>query len=276
MFLILKLHFPRFNSDIFVGWVQRMPLPLAMTAVFLYVIICAMGFPQLEISEDSWGYWIKSPQIQILFGGVQATFQNLQQNFQDYSLARVHQVHGDKIVPASGKLEQADAHFGSLEQALCISTADCAPVMIFDSKRNTSAAIHAGWRGVENRIVPKTIELLKSQGSKTSDLQVFIGPHIQKKSFEVSNEVRDSLLKSTGLPDRDIENSVNLFMEKKSEEKSLVDLAQILKVQIESQDVSLENLFCLHIDTFLDVRFHSHRRDKEKAGRQISFITRAR
>ena len=36
---------------------------------------------------------------------------------------------------------------------LCISTADCVPVLIYDKKHSAIAAIHAGWRGTVAYIV---------------------------------------------------------------------------------------------------------------------------
>jgi copper oxidase (laccase) domain-containing protein len=46
-----------------------------------------------------------------------------------------------------------------------------------------------------------------------------------------------------------------------------------MKTQLQSCGIAFDNLYNLHIDTFTDPRFHSHRRDKEHAGRQLSFIS---
>ncbi|NUN05058.1 MAG: laccase domain-containing protein, partial [Bdellovibrio sp.] len=36
--------------------------------------------------------------------------------------------------------------------------------------------------------------------------------------------------------------------------------------------IAADNVFDLHIDTVTSLDFHSYRRDKEKSGRQVSFI----
>ena len=38
---------------------------------------------------------------------------------------------------------------------LCISTADCVPVLVYDTKHCAVAAIHAGWRGISNILLFK-------------------------------------------------------------------------------------------------------------------------
>jgi YfiH family protein len=127
------------------------------------------------------------------------------------------------------------------------------------------ASIHAGWRGVENRILIKTVATLKKIGCNPAKLHVFVGPHIQKQSFEVGNDVRDQLL--------------NCFKGEKasvweifSENKAKVDLHQIVKYQLLEAGISLENTFFVFKDTVSDQNYHSYRRDKENSGRQLSFI----
>jgi hypothetical protein len=56
--------------------------------------------------------------------------------------------------------------------------------------------------------------------------------------------------------------------------KALVDLNQIMKEQLIQEGIPADHVYDLHLDTFTNPLFHSHRRDKEKAGRQVSFIYR--
>lgn len=41
---------------------------------------------------------------------------------------------------------------------LCVTTADCVPIILYDSQKEVISAIHAGWRGTVGRIVEKTID----------------------------------------------------------------------------------------------------------------------
>ena len=67
---------------------------------------------------------------------------------------------------------------------LCISTADCIPVLCYDTRRKVIAAIHAGWRGTVKRIVEKTLDkMVELYGTKGEDVQAYIGPGISLDVF---------------------------------------------------------------------------------------------
>lgn len=73
---------------------------------------------------------------------------------------------------------------------LCISTADCVPVLLYDKEHQVVAAIHAGWRGTMNRIVQSTLERMKEVfGTEGDQVVACIGPSISLQSFEVGDEV---------------------------------------------------------------------------------------
>ena len=56
---------------------------------------------------------------------------------------------------------------------LCISTADCVPVLIYDKKHSAIAAIHAGWRGTVAYIVRDTLlRMEKEFGTSGEDVSV--------------------------------------------------------------------------------------------------------
>lgn len=76
---------------------------------------------------------------------------------------------------------------------LAVKTADCIPVLLYDSKQHLVAAVHAGWRGTVGRIVEATI---RKMGSKGDDLQAIIGPGISLEAFEVGHEVYDAFQKA--------------------------------------------------------------------------------
>lgn len=73
---------------------------------------------------------------------------------------------------------------------LCVSTADCVPLLLYDTRKNVIAAIHAGWRGTVSRIVEKAIESMqKRYNTNPSDIIAAIGPSISLTGFEVGDEV---------------------------------------------------------------------------------------
>ena len=229
--------------------------------------------PDLKLSETKLGIEIKTPNFTVFFGGVDSQLPNLKTAYPELSFVRLKQIHSDAVIESKTvDLDYqvlGDAHYTDKNLALCVVTADCVPAFIYDPKRSVIAGIHAGWRGVASRIIPKTIARLIAEGSKPGDLEVIIGPHIQKQSFEVEFDVRDQIMSSLGplTPEERAQ-----FSEKISDKKALVDLDKIVKKQIQDEGLSLEKLFAINIDTVTDLRFHSYRRDKEKSGRQISFM----
>lgn len=76
---------------------------------------------------------------------------------------------------------------------LCISTADCIPVLLYDKKHQTVGAVHAGWRGTVEYIIGHTLEKMRAvYGTDGSDVIACIGPGISLQSFEVGNEVYEA------------------------------------------------------------------------------------
>ena len=81
------------------------------------------------------------------------------------------------------------------EKQLCIgiSTADCVPILLYDTKKQAIGAVHAGWRGTVGKIVCKTIQKMQEHyNSFPQDLKAIIGPSISKEAFEVGDEVYDA------------------------------------------------------------------------------------
>ncbi len=70
-----------------------------------------------------------------------------------------------------------------------VTTADCNPIIIYDTKQNIVANVHAGWKGVLSKIYLKTLKVLVDKfNSKVEDLIVCIGPSIRKCCFSSKDE----------------------------------------------------------------------------------------
>ncbi len=124
----------------------------------------------------------------------------------------LRQVHGDRILHFKSALPLAGDRAG-LEYdavisdargiALCIKTADCAPVLLADRELKAVAAVHAGWRGTSLQIARKAaaINVSNLSGSIRQDLLAAIGPAICSCCYEVDSPVRDAM---TGVPGEDL------------------------------------------------------------------------
>lgn len=88
-------------------------------------------------------------------------------------------------------LEGVDAVMTNIP-GMCIgvSTADCIPVLLYDEEHHAAAAIHAGWRGTQARIVHKAVQEMRMAYQTDPDkLKAVIGPGISLDNFEVGDEV---------------------------------------------------------------------------------------
>lgn len=204
--------------------------------------------------------------FEIFFGNKNSNVETIQKEFSQFHQQRVKQTHSDIVVQASNEIFEADAHFTSEKNmALVIATADCMPVLIFCHQTQRIASVHAGWKGVANQIVLKTLKQLISTGSSKRQFDFWVGPHILQHSFEVSSDVFQELV----LASYELENSDFSF---EQNNKFYVDLDKIVYSQIKKvvgHDLILNTA---EIDTKTNDQYWSFRRDKEKAGRNLSFI----
>lgn len=91
-------------------------------------------------------------------------------------------------------LQDKDALISHLpEVCLCISTADCIPVLLYDHEHKVIAAVHAGWRGTVNRLVEQTLQVMQEvYGTQGAHVDAVLGPSISVEAFEVGVEVYDA------------------------------------------------------------------------------------
>lgn len=80
---------------------------------------------------------------------------------------------------------------------VCVSTADCVPILLYDKRNKAVAAVHAGWRGTVSFIVRRVLDKMKEiYGTEGDDVIACIGPSISLQSFEVGEEVYEAFCSS--------------------------------------------------------------------------------
>ena len=150
---------------------------------------------------------------------------------------------------------------------LCVSTADCTPILHYDRKQQVIAAIHAGWRGSVNYIVRKTLEQMnRLYNTQGEDIFAAIGPCIGFDAFEVGDEVYDAF-KQNDFPMEYISGW------KPETHKWHIDLQMANSVQLIDFGVPTEQIDICDICTFTHYeKFFSARRLGIKSGRILSGI----
>lgn len=189
----------------------------------------------------------------------------------DYSSINVtRQVHSNNIFYINGNAnggvnfyDETDGLIGGHGDVLVIKSADCLPVIVYDSVNTRIAAVHSGWKGTANSIVKEAITKMLSLESRAADLKIYVGPHIQKTSFEVMDDVKNVFEKIF---------SYEGIIFKKDDKHYLIDLGKVVKCDAISMGVKEKNIYISSTDTVTDKRFHSYRRDKKDYGLMYTLV----
>ena len=73
---------------------------------------------------------------------------------------------------------------------LAVVTADCVPVLLYDTRADVCAAVHSGWRGTLDGVAGAALELMVSgYGCRAADIVAAIGPCIRGCCYEVGEEI---------------------------------------------------------------------------------------
>ena len=183
------------------------------------------------------------------------------------------QTHSDRVaIATSGCGENAVSDTDALitnESGLfvCVQTADCVPVLLYDPQKKVVAAIHAGWKGTVSRIVQKTVQQMSEKfACQPSDIIAGIGPSIHMHAYEVGPEVVE-LVKAN------FSNSPVLLKPSLTEGRAFLDLWEANKTVLIESGISEENIEVMGLCSFEHADlFYSARRDGMDTGRMVSGI----
>ncbi len=184
-------------------------------------------------------------------------------------LSLPRQTHSDHVlhVTSPGRPEDTDAVFTDMPGlCLAVKTADCIPVLLYDNRLRSVAAIHAGWKGTVQYIVRKTIEAMGSDGG---DLSAIIGPGISQASFEVGDEVYERF-RASGFPMERIARRWEPTPEK-PEPRWHIDLWDANRWILEQSGV--RDIHVAGVDTMTSPLYYSARRETINTGRNYNWIS---
>ena len=188
------------------------------------------------------------------------------------SLVLMQQTHSNKVrvIDSKNNSERIDCDAmltKSDDIALSVLTADCAPVLIFEKKKEIVGCIHAGWKGAFNGIIENTLKKLNDLNGRTKELIVSIGPCIAQENYEVKEDFFKKFIENSKKND-------SFFFQNENKTFNF-DLRGFINKKFKDLGVlEIENIL---IDTF-DTKngYFSHRRAKKLGendyGRCISVI----
>lgn len=177
------------------------------------------------------------------------------------SLAIPDQVHSSTIVrvEAPGQFPACDGLVCDIAGVfLCVSVADCVPILLVDPARRAVGALHAGWRGTAAGIAELGVERMSTEfGSAPRDLHAFVGPSASVCCYVVGEEVAASF---DGAFLRRDEGVTYLNM-KEANRVSLCH-AGLLPANIEIHPGC----------TIMGPEYHSYRRERRFSGRMMAVV----
>lgn len=136
---------------------------------------------------------------------------------------------------------------------IVVKTADCLPVVIFCKKSKSAAVVHAGWKGIVQEIIPKTIkEMQKEYKAEIKSMYVYLGVRIAKENYEVKDEFSKMFIS------RECINA-----------KWYVDIGKEAKLQVLKLGIEESNIEDSLLNSYSN-KFYSYRRDGNKKGRILT------
>lgn len=148
--------------------------------------------------------------------------------------------------------------------ALAAFTADCTPVLLWDSCTGAVGAVHAGWRGTVADIAGKTVRAMAEHfGTDPADLVAAIGPNIGVCCFETDADVPDAVRAVLGA---EAEAFITQSGDKYHVDLKGVNAALLRRAGVENIHISTECTACR------PDRFWSHRVTRGQRGAQAAII----
>lgn len=144
---------------------------------------------------------------------------------------------------------------------LAIVTADCVPLVLYDSRQKRIAAIHAGWRGSIAGIVSNAVDVLIKQGSTAENLYAFFGPAARGCCYEIDGALLATL-------------RMHVWADQiliKIDKKTHLDLVTYNTLTLKSLGIPADQILLNQaVCTMCNHQYSSYRRQGLQAGRNVT------
>ena len=177
-------------------------------------------------------------------------------------LAIPDQVHGALVrrVDGPGTVPDCDALITATPRVfLCLTIADCVPVLLYDRSAGAIAAVHAGWRGTTAGILGRALKLLFDEfGCSPSRVLAYLGPAASACCYTVGDDVasrfdRRFVIATHSGPVVDLKQA---------------NLQQLIDAGVPARNIEVSSS-CTISESAL---FHSFRRERDRSGRMMAVI----
>lgn len=188
------------------------------------------------------------------------------------------QVHGSEVIRVNEDMsgsgsEIYDTALPGYDAMICntpgllLATfyADCFPVFFFDPVKRAVGLAHSGWKGVMGHIAVRTVKAMEQHfNSRPEDIQVLIGPGIQRCCFEIGSDLADKVR-------QEFSSFTNIIYS--TGDAYCWDLPETIRQDLNQSGINLGNLIscdlCSSCRTNL---FFSYRKEGGVTGRMAAVI----
>jgi YfiH family protein len=190
------------------------------------------------------------------------------------NLVFLHQVHGVNGLTITSPEQASRVQPFSIDGDYLITnaprvgigilTADCLPIIMYDSFQHVIAIVHAGWRGSVDGIGLKVVAHMQAAfETKLEHLRIFFGPSAKVCCYQVKEEFLSNLEQHT-YTDQVIHRHGKEFY---------FDLALFNRLILEDAGIK-RDAFQLQYNkcTIEDDSLYSYRREGKDAGRQMTVV----
>ncbi len=183
-------------------------------------------------------------------------------NFDLENLIYMNQVHGNNVEIVTKDsprlIKDCDGIITNEKNlTLMVMVADCIPIIYIDKSKGVIAAVHAGRNSTFQRIAEITVQkMVKEFNCNVNDIEVILGPSIQKCCYEVNSE---------------LSNIVKSSFSDEFVDGRLIDLQGINKMLLKSQGISSIRIYntCTKCS---NEPYFSFRKDKN-CGRFVGLVS---
>ena len=146
---------------------------------------------------------------------------------------------------------------------LAILTADCLPVVFAASDGSEVGAAHAGWRGLADGVLERTVAAMQTPPAA---LQAWLGPAAGPQAYEIGSEVRDAFLA--------VDPAAAAAFHATRPGHWLLDMYLLARQRLQAVGMRAEAIHGGNLCTIsAPDRFFSHRRDR-RSGRIATLVWR--
>jgi len=184
-----------------------------------------------EVSDENIAYHVTEDKI-----GVDKARENLAKkyNFPLENLQYMDQIHSNLVQTISCETNPQTCDglvTNRLNTPLMVMVADCIPILFSDNVKNVIAVAHAGRVGTFEKIALNTIKKMKSEyNSNLKDIEIILGPSIQKCCYEVNEEMVQFVKENFG----------EEFIQNRNIDLQRINKKQLLNVGIKEKNISIK------------------------------------